>query len=279
MITELDENIHNTNENIFKINNSIISKLNNLIIQNNLIFENYFPSIIEKTYKELSFLNCKRYNPNNSENNNKGLLDMNEKSMNFYLNEKVKSEFNLIKNFKSTKIFYIYKNYSKNKDIDIFNSNKKYQIEKSNSIFINKNENCLKKKNIENTMENVSGSIKIKSNHKLIYINKSLLKQKNKKNEGVVEKRKRSSLYRGVSKNGNNWQVIINSKYNKGYIGVYKTQEIAGRIYDIISIKNKGIKAKTNFEYNIHQIQNIIDSYIDYNADNIEEIISDLIKN
>ena len=199
--------------------------------------------------------------------------------MNFYLNEKVKSEFNLIKNFKSTKIFYIYKNYSKNKDIDIFNSNKKYQIEKSNSIFINKNENCLKKKNIENTMENVSGSIKIKSNHKLIYINKSLLKQKNKKNEGVVEKRKRSSLYRGVSKNGNNWQVIINSKYNKGYIGVYKTQEIAGRIYDIISIKNKGIKAKTNFEYNIHQIQNIIDSYIDYNADNIEEIISDLIKN
>ena len=127
-------------------------------------------------------------------------------------------------------------------------------------------------------MENLSGSIKIKSNRKLIYINKSLLKQKNKKNEEVVEKRKRSSIYRGVSKNGSNWQVIIYSKYNKGYIGVYKTQEIAGRIYDIISIKNKGIKAKTNFEYNIHQIQNIIDSYIDYNANNIEEIISDLIK-
>lgn len=41
MITELDENIHNTIENIFKINDSIISKLNNLIIQNNLIFDNY----------------------------------------------------------------------------------------------------------------------------------------------------------------------------------------------------------------------------------------------
>ena len=66
--------------------------------------------------------------------------------MNFYLNEKVKNEFNLIKNLKTKKIFYIYKNYSKNKDIDIFNSNKKYQIEKSNSIFINKNENCLKKR-------------------------------------------------------------------------------------------------------------------------------------
>lgn len=135
-----------------------------------------------------------------------------------------------------------------------------------------------KKKKIENKIENLSGFIKIKSNHKLIYMNKSLLKHKNKKNEGVVDKRKRSSIYRGVSKNGNNWQVIIYSKYRKGYVGVYETQDIAGRIYDIISIKNKGIKAKTNFEYNIHQIQNIIDAYIDYNADNIEEIISDLIK-
>lgn len=148
MITELDENIYNTNENIFKINNSIISKLNNLIIQNNLLFENYFPYLIEKTYKELSFLNCKRSNPNNSEKNNKDLLDMNEKSMNFYLNEKVKNEFNSIKNFKNKKIFYIYKNYSKTKNINIFNSNKIYQIENRNSIFIN-NENCSKKKKLK----------------------------------------------------------------------------------------------------------------------------------
>ena len=156
--------------------------------------------------------------------------------------------------------------------------NKKYQIEKSNSIFINKNENCLKKKNIENTMENVSGSIKIKSNHKLIYINKSLLKQKNKKNEEVVEKRKRSSIYRGVSRNGNSWQVILSLKNDKLYAGVFKTQEIAARIYDFISIKNKGIKAKTNFQYNIRQIQKISETYINYNAENIEEIVSDLIK-
>ena len=84
-------------------------------------------------------------------------------------------------------------------------------------------------------------------------------------------------MYRGVSKNGSNWQVIMSSKDNKGYVGMYKTQEIAARIYDIVSIKNKGIKAKTNFEYDLHQIQNISEAYIDYKSEDIEEIISDLI--
>ena len=111
----------------------------------------------------------------------------------------------------------------------------------------------------------------------MIYINKLIIKPKIKKNDIVLERKKRSSLYRGVSKNGSNWQVIISSKYNKGYIGIYKTEEIAARIYDIISIKRKGIKAKTNFEYNIHQIQNITEAYIDYKSQDIEEIILDLI--
>ena len=108
-------------------------------------------------------------------------------------------------------------------------------------------------------------------------MNKSLIKPKKKINDVVVKKRRRS-IYRGVSKNGNNWQVIVYSKNNKGYIGVFKTQEIAARIYDIVSIKNNGIKAKTNFEYDIHQIQNISEAYIDYKSKNIEEIISYLIK-
>ena len=89
--------------------------------------------------------------------------------------------------------------------------------------------------------------------------------------------KKRSSRYRGVSKNGNKWQVIISSKYNKGYIGSFETQEKAARVYDIISIKNKGIKARTNYEYNIHQIQKINEVYIDFESKNIDEIISQLI--
>ena len=108
-------------------------------------------------------------------------------------------------------------------------------------------------------------------------MNTVLFKKKNKKKEIFIEKKRRSSIYRGVSKNGSNWQVILHYKKNNGYVGVFKTQEIAARVYDIISIKNQGIKAKTNFQYNIHQIQNITEAYIDYNSEKIEEIIHDLI--
>ena len=52
---------------------------------------------------------------------------------------------------------------------------------------------------------------------------------------------------------------------------------MAARVYDIFSIKNRGIKAKTNFQYNLHQIQKISEVNIDYNSDNIEEIILNLI--
>ena len=127
-------------------------------------------------------------------------------------------------------------------------------------------------------MNNLSDEIRVKLNNKMIYINKSLIKRKKEKNLFLQKQKRRSSLYRGVSKNGNKWQVIIYSKYHKGYIGLYKTQEIAARIYDFISIKNKGIKAKTNFVYNLHQIQKISDSNIDYKTKNIDEVISHLTK-
>ena len=138
MISELDENILNTSKNIFKKNNNIISNLNNLIIKNNLSFDSYFPSLIEKNYKELSFLNWKRINYNSSEKNNQNLVNMNDNSCEFYMNDKIKNEFDILKNLKKQKgpIFYIYKNYTKNKKNINFNS-KRYNIEKNNSIFIN----------------------------------------------------------------------------------------------------------------------------------------------
>ena len=109
MITELDENIHNTSENILKKNNNIISNLNNLIITNNLAFDSYFPSLIEKKYKELPFLKCKRINLNNQEKNTQNILDMNAKSFNFYLNKKIKNDFDLLKNInKKKREFFIF---------------------------------------------------------------------------------------------------------------------------------------------------------------------------
>ena len=59
----------------------------------------------------------------------------------------------------------------------------------------------------------------------------------------------RSSKYRGVSKNGIGWQVLLMFNRNKAYIGTYRSEELAARIYDILSIKKLGLKYKTNFLY------------------------------
>jgi hypothetical protein len=283
---------------VFKKNYKIISNLNNLIIKNNLSFDYSFPFIIEKKYNELSFLNYEKISKN-SKNKIQNIPNNIEN-----ISEKMQNDFDLLKNLKNKKkerIFKITKDYSKINNDNHFISRKKYRnnnyyshlykIQSNNSLFINKSnikEKSLKKninvknnnikENNLNKIDELSNSIKIKKNRKIIYINKFLFKPKNKNNDVVVKEKKRSSLYRGVSKNGKNWQVIISSNNSKGYIGNYKTQEIAARIYDIASIKKRGIKAKTNFKYDIHQIQNIIEEYIDYKSEDIEGILSNLIK-
>ena len=115
-------------------------------------------------------------------------------------------------------------------------------------------------------------------NNKMIFINKCFIKQKKKKTEIKEGRNKRKSIYRGVSKNGKKWQTIIYCGNYKGYIGIYPTEELAARVYDIISIKNQGIKAKTNFIYNIHQIEKIIETDIDIKSNRINDIILDLIR-
>ena len=108
-------------------------------------------------------------------------------------------------------------------------------------------------------------------------MNKYLINKKTKKKD-VTKKRLRKSMYRGVTKNGKKYQVIISFKRNSRYYGVYPTDEIAARAYDIISIKNKGIKASTNFKYDLHQIQKICEVNIDFNSKNISEKIINLIE-
>ncbi len=67
----------------------------------------------------------------------------------------------------------------------------------------------------------------------------------------------RGSKYRGVSKNGNQWQVLIMINKKKRYIGNYKNEEEAASSYDIVAIQNHGNKAKTNFYYTPEQIDKI----------------------
>jgi len=68
----------------------------------------------------------------------------------------------------------------------------------------------------------------------------------------------RGSRYRGVSKNGNKWQVLVMGNQKKQYSGSIRDELTAARLYDKFAIKNLGLRAKTNFEYRRNDIQKLI---------------------
>ena len=57
----------------------------------------------------------------------------------------------------------------------------------------------------------------------------------------------RRSKYIGVSKNNQNWQVLITVANSKKYIGTFLTEKEAAIAYDFYSIALHGAKATTNF--------------------------------
>lgn len=59
----------------------------------------------------------------------------------------------------------------------------------------------------------------------------------------------RGSKFRGVSKNGNKWQVLVMGNQKKQYSGSIKDELTAAKLYDKYAIKNLGLRAKTNFDY------------------------------
>ena len=153
------------------------------------------------------------------------------------------------------------------------------------NVIHNKNERTKrrKKRKIIKQTEN-NNEIKVLKNNKVVYVNNFLLNSystsKNIKELNTiafVERNKRSSRFRGVSKNGNQWQVLMMINKNKSYIGSYDSEEFAARIYDVLAIKNRGMNARTNFIYSSKQIKNICEKDIDIKSKNICEIISQLV--
>ena len=59
----------------------------------------------------------------------------------------------------------------------------------------------------------------------------------------------RGSKFRGISKNGNSWQILVMVNRKKKYLGTLPTEEQAAKFYDKVAIQYQGAKAKTNYAY------------------------------
>ena len=149
--------------------------------------------------------------------------------------------------------------------MDKINSFKKISTKK-NKFVVYKCKNNLKNESLANRKINLSTKkinflvidtnnfkgAKTLKNNKIVYnYNNSSdrnisIEQKsipNKDNKKLI----RRSIYRGVSKNGNKWQVLLMNKKKNYYFGNYDSEKIAANIYDFFAIKLRGKKAITNF--------------------------------
>ena len=75
---------------------------------------------------------------------------------------------------------------------------------------------------------------------------------------GVSQRR---SVFIGVLKNKNRWQVLINNGRHKHYIGTYLSEIEAAIVHDFYSIGINFLKAKTNFFYTKELLVPMIISY------------------
>lgn len=178
-------------------------------------------------------------------------------------------------------------NAKENNKINIISDDKKANLLNMSSIsknFSNKKIYFNVIKNNDELLFDTNNEIKVLKNKKAVFVNRYLLNsystsrslKKFKKFKFEIKK-KTSSKFRGVSKNGNKWQVLIMINNTKYYMGSYISEEIAARVYDIFAIKYRGINARTNYIYNHIQIKRINESKINIKSGNISDIIEKLI--
>lgn len=99
--------------------------------------------------------------------------------------------------------------------------------------------------------ENKSKESSIHSNkNKIFAIKKITDKEKEAAKEKKIKKYiYRGSKYRGVSRNGKTWQVLIMINRNKNYIGNFKSEDEAAKAYDEYAMKFHKNKARLNFSH------------------------------
>lgn len=107
-----------------------------------------------------------------------------------------------------------------NNNFGIIIDSKENNLNNNNSIINNPSEK-IKYLNLEKNIKDfdTNNEIKVLKNQKIVYINTDLLNNysisrniKKFKKINFVKRNKTSSKFRGVSRNGNNWQVLIMTK-------------------------------------------------------------------
>lgn len=274
--------------------NSYLNYLSNSLKINDLYANNRLLNETRQNSLEISFLQTKRNLERTIINNSwKNNIEP-KKEVDFFILQKKYENLNEIELLKKLRFKEKTKdeihglnenivNIPNTQQTNIILGSKKFNIEQMNSDSPHMNNYNKNNNSIEEMMNQNSNEIKLMKNNKVVFANNidSFSKIRKKEKERIVfkiRKRKRGSKYRGVSKNGRKWQVLMMFHRSMFYIGTYSSEELAARVYDILAIKNKGVKAITNFSYNSKQITNIISKDIDIKAKNINLIILDLLK-
>ena len=158
-----------------------------------------------------------------------------------------------------------------NQIISLYNNNNKiisfdfYVNNPINNNNFQNNHNLLNDINsIENEIKNNDDKninyLELKDNMKVQEPDKKIINKKRsyiKRKRNIFKVITKISRYRGVTKNKKKWQVYIRINSKNTYLGSYKSEIIAAKIYDIMAIKKKGNNAKTNFKYDSKQIEKV----------------------
>ena len=253
---EINENCNQNESNLEINNNNSINNSNffekkSKIEYNNIMNCNTNSNINDIVYSDLDGNNSTI----NKSKFNKNIFNIRQENNNININ--INSSLN--NNNNKTNFFNIFNTGLKTKSND----------NNDNSLLLNESDN---------------NEIKVLKNNKVVYVNNYLLNsystaKKIKKFNKIafVGRSKRSSKFRGVSRNGNQWQVLIMLKRGKSYVGSYNSEELAARIYDILALKYRGVKARTNFKYTSKQINKIREMDIDIKSKNLDDIITQII--
>jgi len=266
---------------IIKINNDLIDQTIGIINQNfsfyndssSLVFQKNINNVIQKV------INFSIIENNNQQNELKNFINIPKaypvKKEIINLEKFNNEEYNLYPE-KSKKIKAITNEIEKSLINNNYTENR-YKF-KTQYFYIKKD--LIKKHFFDLQFNN---EIKVLKNNKIVYMNKNIL-NKYSTSRGIKKLKKinffitknRSSKYRGVSKNGSNWQALIMINKKKFFLGNFPSEELAARIYDIQAIKARGINAKTNFIYDNNQLKKIYNKNINIKCDNISDIMAQL---